>query len=168
MVHAFSNPTTNELCLTAQLQFNCPAEPTNDLGVAAYLGGFDPTQLCSGYLGDLGLGGPPYPPFSFRVPAGSNFVLVVMARTTNLVCNAYSLELFGLPCPLPTLAISPETAPHTVRVHWSTAYPGWTAQQEGSLRGTFSNAAQLPAIIGGRYSLTNITTVTNQFYRLAK
>lgn len=168
VVHAFSNPTTNELCLTAQLQFNCPAEPTNDLGVAAYLGGFDPNQPCSGYLGDLGLGGPPYPPFSFRVPAGSNFVLVVMARTTNLVCNAYSLELFGLPCPLPTLAISPEAAPNTVRVHWSTAYPGWTAQQEGSLSGTFSNAAQLPAIIGGRYSLTNITTVTNQFYRLAK
>ncbi len=168
ITHSFVNNTTNSLCLTAQLDYNCPAAPTNVLGVAAYLGAFDTNQPCSGYLGDIGVGGPPYPPFSFQVPAGSNFVLVVMARATNLVCNSYSLELFGLPCPPPTLAISPESIAGKVRVHWSTAYPGWVAQQEGTLAQTFSNVAQPAVIVDGRYALTNITALTNEFYRLHK
>jgi hypothetical protein len=150
------------------LQFDCPAAPTNALGVAAYLGGFNTNDPSAGYLGDIGQGGPPYPPFAFQVPASSNFVLVVMSRATNLVCNSYSLELFGLPCPPPTLAIAPEAAPAKVRVHWSTAYPGWTAQQKGKATGTFSNTTQSPFIVGGRYALTNITATTNQFYRLMK
>jgi len=166
ITHFFTNSTTTELCLTAQLQFNCPSAPTNALGLAAYLGSFDPTEPCAGYLGDLGQGGPPYPPFSFRVPAGSNFALVVMQRTTNLPCNSYAIELFGLPCPLPTLAISPEATPNTVRVQWSTAYPGWTAQQVAPLGGAFSNVLQQPVIVAGRYSITNIPTTTNHFYRL--
>jgi hypothetical protein len=102
------------------------------------------------------------------VPAGSNFVLVVMARATNLVCNNYSLKLFGLPCPPPTLAIQPETTPAKVRVNWSTAYPGFTAQQAGKLGGTFVNAAQTPVILNSRYALTNLPALTNQFYRLKK
>jgi len=69
---------------------------------------FNTNDPSAGYLGDIGQGGPPYPPFSFQVPASSNCVLVVMSRATNLVCNSYSLELFGLPCPAPTLAIPPE------------------------------------------------------------
>jgi hypothetical protein len=168
LTHTFTNSTTNGLCLTAQLQLDCPAAPTNALGVAAYLGGFNTNDPSAGYLGDIGQGGPPYPPFAFQVPASSNFVLVVMSRATNLICNSYSLELFGLPCPPPTIAIAPEAAPAKVRVHWSTAYPGWTAQQKGKATGTFSNTTQSPFIVGGRYALTNITATTNQFYRLMK
>src|ERR1039458_3008241 len=168
LTHGFTNSTTNGLCLTAQLQFDCPAAPTNALGVAAYLGGFNTNAPSAGYLGDIGQGGPPYPGFSFQVPAGSNFVLVVMARATNLVCNNYSLKLFGLPCPPPTLAIQPETTPAKVRVNWSTAYPGFTAQQAGKLGGTFVNAAQTPVILNSRYALTTLPALTNQFYRLKK
>jgi hypothetical protein len=168
LTHSFTNSTTNQLCITAQLQFDCPGAPTNALGVAAYLGGFDPANPAGGYLGDSGAGGPPYPPCAFQVPAGSNFTMVVMARSTYLVCNNYTLELFGLPCALPAIAIVPEVAPAKVRVHWSTAYPGWTAQQVGVANGTFSNATQAPSIVNGRYALTNITAATNQFYRLKK
>ena len=168
LTHSFTNSTTNNLCLSAQLQYPCPGAPTNSLGVAAYLGGFNPADPSAGYLGDTGVGGPPYPAFSFQVPAGSNFVLVVAARITNLVCNSYSLEVFGLPCPQPALGITNEAAPNTVRVNWSTAYPGWTAQQSGAMSGTFTNVTQPPAIVGGRYSITNIGAVTNQFYRLKK
>jgi hypothetical protein len=166
--HSFTNSTTNEVCLTTQLKFDCPAAPTNALGVAAYLNTFDPQQPCAGYLGDMGQGGPPYPPFSFRVPPGSNFLLVVTARATNLVCDHYWLEVFGMPCPPPSLAIAHEIAPAKVRVHWSTAYPGWTAQQEGKISGTFNAVTQPPVIVGGKYAITNITALTNRFYRLKK
>lgn len=166
--HHFTNSTTNDLCVTALLQFNCPPAPTNALGVAAYLGAFNPEDPCAGYLADGGELGPPYPPFSFRVPAGSNFVIVVSARVADLVCDSYAVELFGLPCPPPVLAIAPESDPTQVRVHWSTAYPGWTAQQAGAPTGGFNPVPQTPAIVNGRYALTNLAKTTNQFYRLTQ
>jgi autotransporter-associated beta strand protein len=166
LTHNFTNPTTNTLCVTAELDFNCPAAPANSLGVAAYLGVFDPNNPSINYLGDIGQGGPPYPAFSFQVPPQTNFTLVVMAQVPNLACSNYSLQLFGLPCPPPRLAIEPDAIPTKLKVDWSTAYPGWTAQQEGNLTGVYSNVAQLPAIINGRYAITNISPITNQFYRL--
>jgi len=168
LTHSFTNSTTNQLCITAQLDFGCPTAPTNALGVAAYLGTFDTNNPAAGYLGDGGAGGPPYPAFSFQVPAGTNFTLVVMAQATNLTCHNYALELFGLPCAPPVLAIANELAPAKVRVNWSTAYPGFTAQQSGTPGGTYSNLTQTPVILNSRYALTNITTTTNQFYRLKK
>jgi autotransporter-associated beta strand protein len=170
LTHSFTNSTTNALCITAELDFACPAAPTNTLGVAAYLGTFDPNNPSVGYLGDMGLGGPPYPVFSFQVPAATNFTVVVMAQTTNLPCNSYSLQLFGLPCQPPVLAIQPEPAStNHVRVNWSTAYPGFGAQQSGKLTGgNFSNVIQSPIILNSRYALTNLPAITNQFYRLKK
>lgn len=163
ITHSFTNSTTNTVCVTFQLDPGCLGAPTNTFGVAAYLGSFIPDHPEFGYLGDNGDG---YPNFSVQVPAGSNVVAVVMARSTNLVCDHYTLEAFGLPCAPPMLAIAPETAPSTVRVEWSTAYPGWVAQQAGALNSSFGNVTQPAVIVGGRYSLTNIPATTHQFFRL--
>jgi hypothetical protein len=95
-------------------------------------------------------------------------VINVVARTTNTICGTHTLEVFGLPCPPPELAISSEAAPNKVRVHWSTANPGFTAQQASVVTGTFSNITQPPAIVNGRYALTNITANSNGFYRLIR
>ena len=170
LTHNFTNNTTNTLCITAELDFACPAAPMNALGVAAYLGAFDPNHPSVGYLGDIGQGGPPYPPFAFQVPAGTNFTVVVMAQATNLPCSDYTLQLFGLPCPPPALAIQPEPAgTNHVRLDWSTAYPGFIAQQSGDLKGEiFNNLIQSPVILSSRYALTNLPAITNQFYRLKK
>ena len=169
LTHNFTNSGTNLLCVTAQLEFNCPAAPTNALGVAAYLGDFDPNNPSVAYLGDIGQGGPPYAAFSFQVPPNTNFTLVVMAQATNLACNNYTLQLFGLSCPPPTLAITKDVTPSTVRVQWSTAYPGFTAQQSSTLvAATFTNVTQGRVILNSRYSITNIPAATNQFYRLKK
>ena len=157
LTHSFTNSSTNALCLTAQLDFACPFAPTNALGVAAYIGNFDPNNPSAGYLGDIGQGGPPYPAFSFQVPAATNFTLVVMAQTTNLPCANYSLEIFGLTCPPPALALEADSVRPKLKVDWSTAYPGWTLQQKTGITGVFSNAPLTPAIVGGRYTLTNIT-----------
>jgi hypothetical protein len=173
LTHSFTNSTTNELCITVQLHYACANPPLNALGAAAYLGAFDPGDLCANYLGDGGAYTPlGQQPFSFRVPAGSNFVVVLSEQATNLVCPDYALELFGLPCPPPTLHIVQEAAPGGVRLHWSTAYPEWRLFATPTLTGPvpipYPNTNALTAVVNGRYSQTDFPASSNRFYRLLK
>lgn len=165
LTHSFTNSTTNEVCVTAQLRFSCVGV-SNALGAVAYLGTNDYHDPCVNYLGDTGVDGTQA--FQFRVPAGSNFIVLVSARATNVVCPEYTLELFGLPCPNPTLGITKDTPPDRVRVHWTTATPGWNLQHKTRIPDAFANWPETPAIIGGRYVVTNRLGMTNEFYRLAK
>ena len=158
--------------MTAQLRFDCPGAGAGSVGVAAYLGEFRINQPCSFYRGDDGAFGPPAPPFSFRVPPRTNFVLVVTARATNLVCDTYALELFGLPCPPPTLNLTASAAAGKVIAHWSSAYPEFRLQAANSLGGPgpadFSVVATPPILTGGKFAVTNALDAPRQFYRLEK
>ena len=170
ITHTFTNSTTNELCLTAQLHFGCLGTSTNALGAIAYRGANDIHDPCVAYLGDTGADGTQ--PFAFRVPPATNFVLLVSARATNVVCPNYTLELFGLPCPPPTLHIAKAAAPGKVLLQWSTASPGFTLQTTNALRtsgpNAFSNVTSAPVVTGGRYTVTNSATQLKQFFRLTK
>ena len=170
LTHRFTNSTTNELCLTAQLRFGCPGADTDVLGAVAYFGTNIVDNPCGNYLGDTGADGTQ--PFSFRVPAKTNFVLLVSARNTNVVCPNYTLELFGLPCLPPTLHITKDVAPNKVLLHWSSAYPDYRLQSTNALRvsgpNAFSNVAATPAIVDGKYTVTNTAAPPRQFFRLAK
>lgn len=174
LTHSFTNSTANDLCITVQLRFDCTNAPVNALGVAAYLGAFDPTAVCANYLGDIGFVGPSaYPPFAFRVPAGSNFMVVVTARTAGTGCDeSYALEVFGLACPPPRLHIAKDASPENVLLRWSTAYPGWRLQSVNSLNGSspfpFQDLSNTPAIVSGHYSVTNPATGNQRIYRLGK
>lgn len=170
LTHAFTNSTTNELCLTAQLRFGCSGAPTNALGAAAYLGTNDYHGPCVNYLGDTGADGTQ--PFSFLAPPGTNFIVLVSARATNVACPNYTLELFGLPCPPPTLRVAKDIAPNKFLLRWTTAEPNWRLQTTNALGNAdalaFSNATTTPTIVGGRYTLTNVFSSTKQFFRLAR
>jgi autotransporter-associated beta strand protein len=171
--HTFTNHTGADACLTAQLHFDCATAPVGALHVAAYLGDLDPSAACLNYLGDTGAAVPDdYPPFSFHVPAGSNFVLIVTTRTENIGCDNYWIELFGLPCQPPMLHIANDAAPDHVRLHWSTAYPGWGLQSVNSLRSPGSNAFSAvltaPVVVDGKYTVTNTTALPRQFFRLSR
>jgi len=170
VVHSFTNSATNEICVTAQLDFECPNAPTNALGVAAYLGEFRINQPCLNHLGDGGAGGPPYPPFSFRVPARTNFVIVVTARETNLVCDTYALELFGLPCPPPATAIARDSVTGNMRISWSSAYPDFRLQSVNALSGPvpFTDLATPPKLLSGQYTVTNVPDSGQKFHRLIR
>jgi hypothetical protein len=172
VLHHFTNNTTDELCVSAQLRFDCPGAPANAHGVAAYLGEFQINQPCSNYLGDGGAGGPPYPPFSFRVPPRTNFLIVVTARATNLVCDTYALELFGLPCPPPAVQLAARPGPGPMLIQWSSAYPEYRLQSVNSLDGPgpypFSDLAAPPVLLDGKYSYTIDTTAPRQFFRLTR
>jgi hypothetical protein len=171
--HTFTNTTGTDACLTAQLHFDCATAPVGALHVAAYLGDLDSTAACLNYLGDTGAAIPDdSPAFSFHVPAGSNFVLVVSTRAENIGCDSYWLEVFGLPCPPPRLHIARDSAPDKVLLRWSTAYPGWRLQSTNALRtpgaNAFSNVLASPVIAGGQYTVTNAVTPSKQFFRLAR
>jgi autotransporter-associated beta strand protein len=170
LTHSFTNSTTNELCVTAQLRFGCPDAPTNALGAVAYLGTNDYHSPCVNYLGDTGADGTQ--PFSFRVPPATNFLILVSARATNVVCPGYTLELFGLPCPPPTLHVARDTAPDTVLLQWSTAYPDYRLQSTNALPASdsnaFSNGTATATIVNGNYTVTNSSLRPQQFFRLSK
>jgi len=168
LTHTFTNSTTNELCLTAQLHFACSTPSTNALGAVAYLGTNDYHGPCVNYLGDTGADGTQ--PFSFRVPPQTNFLILVSARATNAICDRYTLELFGLPCPPPTLHIARDANPTNVLVQWSTAYPNYHLQATNAFSGTvpfaFSDVSGPRSVVGGRYTLTNDASGGKRFFRL--
>lgn len=122
------------------------------------------------YLGDSG--GDGTAPFSFRVPTGSNIVLLVTQRAPGFGCDTYTLELFGLPCPPPHLDIARDAAPDKARVIWSSAYADYRLQSVNSINGPgpypFTPVPILPVLLNGKYSVTNATTAPRQFFRLAK
>jgi len=170
--HHFTNSTAAELCVTAQMRIGCSNSIPGAFGAAAYLGEFLIDQPCSNYLGDNGAYDPIPAPFSFRVPPLTSFVIVVTARTTEPVCENYTLELFGLPCPPPTLHIAKDATPNQVRLDWSSAYPDYRLQSVNTLDGpgphSFGNVSAPPVLVGGKFAVTNAATDPRQFFRLAK
>jgi hypothetical protein len=169
-VHAFTNVTEANLCLTAQLHHDCTNAPSGSLASAAYLDSFQADDPCANHLGDPGApllsGG--YLPFSFNVPSGERFELMVAQLIEHPGCNGYRIEVFGLPCPPPMLHISRDSAPGKVQLTWSTAYPDWQLQSVGDLAEPmplFLDVTNPPGVVVGRYTLTN-TAASNQFYRL--
>lgn len=176
--HSFTN-NGPETCVTVALNVPC-TNSGSGLVASAYLGDFNPAALCANLLGGSGQdavngsGG-----FSFRVPAGQRFTVVVNEHNNPdpfTGCGNYSLELYGLPCPqaAPTLHIANDAGPDAVRLHWSTAYPGFDLQGKPNLGGNgvlsvFTNMNAAPVVIDGHYSVTNQHDAKgNGFFRLRK
>jgi autotransporter-associated beta strand protein len=166
--HTFANTSGTQVCVTAQLHFACPASPHSGLHAAAYLGVVDTNNPCLNYLGDSG--GDATAPFSFSVHAGSNLVILVTQRAIDVGCDHYTLELFGLPCPPPTLRIARDVIPGNVLLQWSSAYPDFRLQAVNSLDGPsphpFNDVLSAPVLLNGKYSVTNAPALPQRYYRL--
>jgi len=123
-----------------------------DCCVVAYLGTNHYHGLCVNYLGDTGADGTL--PFAFRVPPLTNFIILVSARATTVACPNYALELFGLPCPPPTLHIAKDAAPDQVLLQRSTAYPEYQLDSTDALRpsgpSAFNAVTNVPEVVRGR------------------
>jgi hypothetical protein len=71
----------------------------NGLGTilaGAYLGSFDPTNVCTNYLADQGA---TFQPFSFNVPAGATFHVVVMEANAGTASTPYTITVSGISAP---------------------------------------------------------------------
>jgi autotransporter-associated beta strand protein len=171
--HTFTNTTGADACITVQLHYDCTTAPVGALHVAAYLDEFNQHAACANFLGDQGAALPDDPPpFSFSVPAGARFEVVVMQRSDVPACPGYTLEIFGLPCPPPSLQVTRSSAPGQVLLQWNTAYPTWRLQSATSLNGPlpipFQDVPGSATIIDGRYTMTNTASGLQKVYRLAQ
>ena len=105
----FTNDAGAAACFTVTI--NAALGGAGDIESAAYLGSYDPTNLCLNYLGDTGvvglgttLGSASY---SFVVPAQSDFVVVVNTTGTITASSQFSGTVSGFfdstpgpgPCP---------------------------------------------------------------------
>src|SRR5262249_13892474 len=85
--------------------------------VAAYLGSFDPNNICTNWIGDSGNSPDPDQAFQVDVPAGQTFVVVV-SQVNHTNCPSYTMTITGLcggggitPTPTPTATATPPCTP---------------------------------------------------------
>jgi hypothetical protein len=105
----FTNNSAAAACFTVTI--NVATGGAGDIESAAYLGSYDPTNLCLNYLGDSGVSGLGTglgtATYSFTVPAGANFVVVVNTTGTITASSQFSGIVSGFvndtpgtgPCP---------------------------------------------------------------------
>jgi hypothetical protein len=121
--YSFTNTTGSSQCVTIETNTTCIA--VRSIFTAAYLGSFDPANICSNWIGDSGFSPDPDQAFAVEVPAGQTLVIVVSNVTAAGSCPAYTLTVTGLcggftPSPTPTgtpsaTATATPTATSTVR-----------------------------------------------------
>ena len=128
--YTFTNTTGASQCVTVDTNTACTG--TNFVFIGAYLGSFDPANICTNWIGDSGSSPNPDQPFSFNVDDGQTFVVVVSEVTPDAGCPGYTLTVTpaticgggGTPTPTATATATPTGSP--------TCIPGgtpgpWTA-----------------------------------------
>jgi hypothetical protein len=106
--YTFANTSGADQCVSVQLT---GTGGDNNLQSNAYLGSYDPNNICTNYLADpgLSLGVPPTPTnFSFVVPAGTSLIVVVHTTNPGETGGTYDLFVQGDLCsPCPTFSMVP-------------------------------------------------------------
>ncbi len=101
--YALTNSSGAPVCVTVAFTTGCPLS----IESAAYLGSFDPANPCTNYLADLGDSPPSQNQYSFTVPAGAAFVIVINEVQANLGCASYTMTVSGLnACLTPTPTVT--------------------------------------------------------------
>lgn len=96
--YTFSNDSGAPACVTVNFDPNTGAGPCGTaVHAIAYLGTYDPTNICLNYIGDVGSS--VTQPFSFTVPAGQAFIIVIGANSSGggIGCT-YAFSVVGDIC----------------------------------------------------------------------
>jgi hypothetical protein len=93
--YTFTNSTGSTQCLTVDVDaMTCTG--TNFIFLQAYLGSFDPSNLCTNYLADIGGSPNSTGSFSFNLDDGQTVVIVVNEVDPDAGCVGYSLTVSGI------------------------------------------------------------------------
>ena len=97
--YQFFNNTDRAQCVTVTVDTGACVDP-GSLHSSAFLGWYDPANLCTNYLGDIG--GSPWPvgSYSFDVPAWQTYTVVVSEVAIEPVCPGYTLTVSAGDCDL--------------------------------------------------------------------
>ena len=104
--YTFTNTTGVTQCVTVDTNTACTG--TNFIFVGAYLGSFDPANICTNWVGDSGFSPNPDQPFQFNLDDGQTVVVVVSEVTPDAGCAGYTVTVTGIcgggitPTPTPT------------------------------------------------------------------
>ena len=117
--YTFTNTTGATQCVTIDTNTGCTG--TNFIFIGAYLGSFDPNNICTNWIGDSGGSPNPDQPFQFNLDNGQTFVVVVSEVDPEAGCPSYTVTVTpeticggGTPSPTPT-ATATATATSTPR-----------------------------------------------------
>ena len=108
--YSFTNTTGATQCVTVDTNTACTG--TNFIFTAAYLGSFDPANICTNWIGDSGSSPDPEVAFQVNVDPGQTIVIVVSEVTPDAGCPGYTVTLTnicggGTPTPTPTVTVTP-------------------------------------------------------------
>jgi N-acetylneuraminic acid mutarotase len=93
----FSNNTGSQQCV--QISTNTSCTGNNFIFTGAYLGSFDPSSVCTNWIGDAGSSPNPTQAFSVTVPAGRTFAVVVSEVNSGAGCGLYTVNVAAQSCP---------------------------------------------------------------------
>ncbi len=123
--YTFTNTTGSTQCVTVDV--NTPCTGTNFIFTGAYLGSFDPNNVCTNWIADEGSSPNPDQPFGFDLADGQTVVLVVSEVTPDAGCPGYTMTVTGLcaggPTPTPTPTPSPTCVPGDAAGPWTLGSP---------------------------------------------
>ncbi len=140
--YAFTNPGATTACVTVNFTAtDCSnGRPvTSFMQFSARLGSFDPANPCMNYVGDAGaaINGEASGSFSFNVPAGQDFVVVVNENDPDGATGCeYILTISGITCEAPC---PPSTAINGTLGSGSTDFPATSGQQTGRITNGLGN-----------------------------
>jgi N-acetylneuraminic acid mutarotase len=102
--YPFFNNTDREQCITVTVDTGACIDP-GSIHSSAYLGGYDPANLCTNYLADIG--GSPFPDgsYGFNVPAWQIYTIVVSEVAAEPICPSYTLTISAGDCDLDSIMI---------------------------------------------------------------
>lgn len=88
--YTYTNSTGGQVCITVSLNATgCPLS----IFSAVYLGSFNPANPAANYLADIGSNPASAGSYSFSVPPGASYVVVVNEMTQNAGCSSYALTV---------------------------------------------------------------------------
>src|SRR5204862_463033 len=111
--YTFANTSGSTQCVTIDTNSACTG--VRFIFTAAYLGSFDPNNICTNWIGDSGFSPDPDQAFQVEVPNGQTLVVVVSNVTATGTCPDYTLTITGLcgagsPTPPPRPTPTPRRA----------------------------------------------------------
>ena len=89
--YTFTNTTGATQCVTMDTNTACTG--TNFIFIGAYLGSFDPNNICTNWIGDSGSARIRIQPFQVNVDNGQTFVVVVSEVTPDAGCPGYTVTI---------------------------------------------------------------------------
>ena len=139
--YTFTNTTGSNQCVTIDTNSTCTG--VRFVFTAAYLGSFDPNNICTNWIGDSGFSPNPDIAFQVDVDNGETLVVVVSNVTADGTCPGYTLTVTGLcnaftPSPTPTATgtISASATPTATATGTTTATATATATATSTVRPT--------------------------------